>query len=93
VIIEKRRFIRKLNPINIKSKALGYWYGTNSGSGWKTGNQIFDLNKGYYASTYPELNNLDDDIKCEINPPIFVYSMALVFGFSVYLLVRYVFVG
>lgn len=93
MIIEKRRFIRKINPISVKSKALAYLYGPNNGDGWKAGNQIFELNGGYYASACPEYNSLDDDLHCKINPPLFVYSMAILFGFSVYMLARYVFVG
>jgi hypothetical protein len=90
MIIEKRRIIRKLKPIAIKSKAFAFWHDvmpicdrkvlTNACAGGE-----------YFYGENSEAKDRDDELQCEVNSPVFIYSMAILIGISAYFFGSYLF--
>jgi hypothetical protein len=90
VIIEKRRIIRKLKPIAVKSKAFAFWYDAIPNRNRKVLTNAW-AGEEYFYTENSEAEDRDDELQCEINPPAFIYTMAILIGISAYIFGSYLF--
>lgn len=93
MIIEKRQDIRKIKTNVATTKLMTNLHNSFYCEKRYAVENNSKVNDEYGYLGYPDFNSMDDDLRCDINPPIFVYSFALFIGVLAYSLGSYLFYG